>query len=62
MPKIKPLADRWPGREENDRVQTTVRIPQALLEDLRDEAGKIGVSLNSYILILIDRAHQDQPG
>lgn len=62
MPKIKPLADRWPGREENDRVQTTVRIPQALLEDLRDEAGKIGVSLNSYILILIDRARQDQPG
>lgn len=62
MPRVRTLADRWPGREENDRVQTTVRIPQALLEELRDEAGKIGVSLNSYILILIDRARQDQPG
>lgn len=46
------------GIVRSTNIQTTLRIPQHLLEQLREEADRTGVSLNSYILILIDRARQ----
>ena len=37
-----------------EKVQTTIRLPAELKEELEREASKRGISLNSYILMLID--------
>lgn len=39
---------------KDDKIQTGLRIPQRQYEDLTLLANKMGVSLNSLALILID--------
>ncbi len=41
-----------------EKVQTTIRLPAELKEQLAQEASERGLSLNTYILILIDRSRQ----
>lgn len=41
-----------------DREQTTIRLPAKLKQQLQQEAARKGVSLNAYILILIDKGRQ----
>ena len=41
-----------------EKVQTTIRLPAELKEQLAQEASERGLSLNTYILILIDRGRQ----
>lgn len=43
---------------EKYREQTTLRLPAELKEKLQVEAERMGISLNSYILLLIDRGRQ----
>lgn len=43
---------------DKDREQTTLRLPPELKEKLQTEAERMGISLNSYILMLIDRGRQ----
>jgi len=38
-----------------EREQTTLRLPVELKEALLREAGKAGMSLNAYLLILIEK-------
>ncbi|WP_455649074.1 toxin-antitoxin system HicB family antitoxin [Enterocloster citroniae] len=40
------------------REQTTIRLPGELKEKLQQEAAKMGISFNAYILLLIDKGHQ----
>ena len=40
-----------------EREQTTIRLPAGLKEKLQQEAIAKGLSLNAYILLLIDRGH-----
>ena len=47
------------GKEtEVGKEQTTLRLPAKLKGELQLEAAKRGVSLNDYILILIDKGRQ----
>lgn len=46
------------SRMEKDREQTTLRLPAELKEKLQVEAERMGISLNSYILLLIDKGRQ----
>lgn len=41
-----------------EKIQTTIRLPAELKEQLAREASERGLSLNTYILILIDRGRQ----
>lgn len=41
-----------------DREQMTLRLPAEIKEDIAKEATKLGVSINAYILMLIDRGRQ----
>jgi predicted HicB family RNase H-like nuclease len=41
-----------------EREQTTIRLPAELKRILQQEADDKGISLNSYLLILIDRGRQ----
>lgn len=43
-----------------EKTQTTIRLPVKLKEKLQREADKKGMSLNSYILLLIDIGYQYQ--
>ena len=43
---------------DKDREQTTLRLPAELKEKLHVEAERMGISLNSYILLLIDKGRQ----
>ena len=45
-----------------DREQTTIRLPAELKEQLQREAANLGMSLNAYILWLIDRVRQAGSG
>lgn len=45
-------------KEENKREQTTLRLPPELKEQLQQEASNRRISLNNYILLLIDTGHQ----
>lgn len=40
------------------REQTTIRLPAELKEKLQQEADRLGVSFNGYVLILIDKGRQ----
>lgn len=40
---------------KTEREQTTIRLPAELKEKLQQEAIVKGLSLNAYILLLIDR-------
>ena len=40
--------------KQTEREQTTIRLPAELKEQLQQEAAEKGLSLNSYILLLID--------
>ena len=44
-----------------EKVVTTIRLPETLKEQLHREATEKGLSLNTYILMLIDKARQCQP-
>ena len=41
-----------------DREQTNIRLPTELKEQLQREAAKLGMSLNAYMLWLIDRGRR----
>lgn len=41
-----------------EREQTTIRLPGELKEKLRQEADRMGISFNAYVLLLIDKGHQ----
>lgn len=45
---------------KKEKTQTTVRLPTKLKETLQKEADKKGISLNAYILLLIDIGRQYQ--
>lgn len=45
-------------RKLPEREQTTLRLPAELMEQLKEEAQKMGVSFNAYVLILIDKGRQ----
>lgn len=42
------------------KVTTTLRLPEELKEQLHREATEMGFSFNTYVLILICKARQDQ--
>lgn len=44
--------------EKMEREQTTIRLPVGLKDKLQQEASKLGMSLNGYILWLIEKARQ----
>lgn len=44
------------------REQTTIRLPAKLMEQLRKEADRRGVSFNDYLLWLIIQARQTESG
>ena len=46
-------------KNKKSREQTTLRLPAELKERLLEEAGRKGISLNSYILLLIDIGRQN---
>lgn len=48
--------------KKEPREQTTLRLPAELKERLLEEAGRKGISLNSYILLLIDIGRQNLQG
>lgn len=48
-------------RGKMEKVQTTIRLPAELKEQLAQEASDRNLSLNSYILILIDIGRQRPP-
>ena len=41
------------------RVQTTIRLPEELMERLQREAGQMGISVNALMVTLIDKGIQD---
>ena len=41
-----------------EREQTTIRLPAELMEKLKQEAVRKGMSFNGYIIWLIDKARQ----
>lgn len=41
-----------------DREQITIRLPVELKEELQREAVRLGISFNSYLLILIDKGRR----
>ena len=41
-----------------DREQTTLRLPVELLEQLKQQAQEMGISINALILLLIDKGFQ----
>jgi predicted HicB family RNase H-like nuclease len=45
---------------KSEREQTTIRLPAELKEKLQQEAMVKGLSLNSYILLLIDTGRSYQ--
>lgn len=45
---------------KKEKTQTTIRLPAKLKEALQKEADKKGISLNAYILLLIDIGRQYQ--
>lgn len=40
------------------REQTTIRLPSELKEQLQREAERMGISFNSYIMLLIDKGRR----
>ncbi len=42
------------GKEMNDKVQTGLRIPEKQYMKIKERAERAGVSINQYILVLID--------
>lgn len=42
-----------------EREQTTIRLPAELNEKLQQEADRMGISFNAYVLILIDKGRQN---
>lgn len=42
-----------------DREQTTLRLPPGMLEQLRVQAQRMGLSVNALMLMLIDKGLQD---
>ena len=40
------------------REQTTIRLPAELKEQLQREAERMGISFNSYIMLLIDKGRR----
>lgn len=42
-----------------EREQMTIRIPVELKEKLQQEAKRLGISFNSYIVMLIDTGHRN---
>ena len=40
-----------------EREQTTIRLPRKLKEELIQEAQKMGISFNEFVMILLNR-HQ----
>ena len=49
------------SEEKFSKIQTSVRIPEQIKEELMREAQVLGLSFNSYILMLIRKARQCQP-
>lgn len=43
-----------------EKSQVIIRMPVDLKEQLHMEAGKKGISFNSYVLLLIGKARQGQ--
>ena len=39
-------------------TQTTIRLPAELKEKLQQEADRMGISFNAYILTLIDKGRR----
>lgn len=42
------------------REQTTLRVPQELMEWLKQEADKKGVSLNAMLLMILNEARKTE--
>ena len=53
-----PQNSAWEEVSGVEREQTTIRLPAELKEQLQGEAAKLGMSLNAYLLWLIDRGRQ----
>ncbi len=49
-------------KESSEREQTTIRLPVEMKEELQREAVKKGISLNAYILLLIDTGRRTGQG
>lgn len=54
-PKRMELTKKPPFREQIgvDKETTTIRVPSNILVEMKTEADKIGISVNSYMLITI---------
>ena len=44
--------------KSGDREQITLRLPIATKEEIDKEAARLGISINAYILLLIDKGRQ----
>lgn len=44
------------GGEEMEREQTTIRLPAELMEKLKQEAEKLGMSFNALLLMILNEA------
>lgn len=44
--------------KSGDREQITLRLPVATKEEIAKEATRLGISINAYILLLIDKGRQ----
>lgn len=42
----------------NDKIQTGLRLPEKQYEKIQEYADKVGVSLNSAILMLLDAGYK----
>ena len=49
-------------KESSEREQTTIRLPVEMKEELQREAVKKGISLNAYIVLLIDTGRRTGQG
>ena len=44
--------------KSGDREQITLRLPITTKEEIAKEATRLGISINAYILLLIDKGRQ----
>ena len=44
------------GGGEMEREQTTIRLPAELMEKLKQEAEKLGMSFNALLLMILNEA------
>ena len=55
-----PKVNNMPKMNQQEREQTTIRLPAELKEKLQREADRIGISLNALILRVLNEERNSQ--